>query len=80
MEQSMMEWIVTQVGLAGLAAFSIFIVKQTYQDALRREQDSAQSHREDKTELIGALKENASAMTALKAAIDRIVQQNVSSK
>lgn len=77
MEQPLLEWIVGQAGLAGLAAFAIFIVRQTYADALRREQEHSQANREDKAQVITVIRENAKAMTALEAAIQHMCEQQL---
>ncbi len=74
-EQSLMELSSHASWSCWSCRISIFVVKQTYQDALRREQDNAQAHRDDKVQVIAALKENAKAMTALENAIEGLTRE-----
>jgi hypothetical protein len=72
MESAFIEWLVGQVGVAGIAGLSLYLLNRTYQDALRRELDHAATARDDKLKMISVLEENARAMTGLQRAIDSL--------
>lgn len=65
MEQSFIEFIVGQAGISGVAALSLWLLRQSYQDAFRREQENSEQHRVDKERLICALEKNSAAMAQL---------------
>ena len=62
MERTIIEWIVTQVGLAGIAALSIFITNAVWSDRLASEKARAIEERADKLALLEAYRENSATI------------------
>lgn len=70
MEQTFLEWIIGQAGLAGIAALGLYLLNRTWAEANRRERESADIHRQDKLEMMKVLTEQTRVMARLEAAID----------
>jgi hypothetical protein len=80
---SLIQWIVGQTGLAGLAAFSIWQMKQWHDDSVRRNRENLdeeirrgkealENERADKSMLLDVLRQNTETKTRLVEAIGRI--------
>lgn len=73
MEASFAQWVVGQGGIAGIACLALWLLNRTYQDALRRERENAETHRQDKERMIQALEKNAEVMARLDNAMSELV-------
>lgn len=69
----MIQWLVGQAGIGGLAAFALYTLNTNHQQALRREQEYAASNREDKLQLLRVMAENTIAVTKLTAMIEQLL-------
>jgi len=65
MDSALTQWIVGQVGLAGVAAFSIQVLSMTFQAWMKREVEYAASNREDKKLMFELIERNTAANTKL---------------
>ena len=74
MESAFLEWLIGQAGLAGVAALALYMQNRTWQEANRRERESAEQHRADKQILIEALGEHTRVTAELKAAIEHLTR------
>jgi hypothetical protein len=75
MDAGLIEWIVGQTGTAAVAAIALWQLNRAYTDAIRREKDNTDTHRQDKQALLTALSDNAKALAALEAACERITDK-----
>jgi len=69
----MIQWLVGQAGIAGLAAFALYTLNTSYQSSLRREQDYAEANRSDKVQLVSVLHENTVALTKLGSMLEQVL-------
>jgi len=69
-DATFIQFLTTQVGLGGLAAFALWINARAHQDALRREQDYATANREDKKIMFDVMSENTKALASLQTTIE----------
>lgn len=58
MESEFIKWIVTQGGIVGIAALSLWMLKATYEDRLRDSKEYADSLRTDRDQLAKVVTEN----------------------
>ena len=70
MEDTMLQWIVGQAGIAGLAMFTMVVLRAIFQNALQREREYAEMNREDKRRMLEVLSENTAALTKLTDTIE----------
>lgn len=70
MEDNMLQWIVGQAGIAGLAMFTMVVLRAIFQTALQREREYAEMNREDKQRMLEVLSENTTALTKLTGTIE----------
>jgi len=75
MENALAQWIMTQVGLAGVAGLALWFSNKQAADALRRERDNADALKTVNAELIRALGENTRAMSGLQSAIEALTYE-----
>jgi len=75
MENALFQWIMTQVGLAGVAGLALWFSNKQTVDALRREQANAEQLRTVNAELLKVLNENTRAMSALQSAIEALTYE-----
>ena len=75
MDNAILQWIMTQVGLAGVAGLALYFSNKQATDALRREKDNADILRTANAELLKALNENTRAMTGLQSAIEALTYE-----
>jgi len=64
MDQVFIQWIITQVGLAGVAGLCIYLLNRVWSERLSEQ-------REDKAGLLAAYKENISTMKEVSANLSR---------
>lgn len=72
MDSTLMQFVITQVGLGGVAALAMWFNDRQAKDALRREKENFESLRTVNAELLKALNDNTRAMTGLEAAIEAL--------
>lgn len=72
MDANMIQWLVGQAGIGGLAAFALYTLNANHQTALRREREYADANREDKTLLMKSLNENTAALSRLTLLIESL--------
>ena len=65
MDFAIFEWIVSQSGLAMVAALALWIMWLQQRDALRRERENSEIHRQDKLRITGVLEDVARSNTEL---------------
>lgn len=70
MELSVIQWIVTQVGLAGIAALSIYITNKVWSERAQDQATRRAEEREDKLALLAAYKDNVTAMEKVASTLD----------
>lgn len=75
MENTFFQWIMTQVGLAGVAGLALWFSNKQAADAMRREKENADDLRTINSELLKALNENTRAMTGLQSAIEALTYE-----
>lgn len=75
MDQAMIQWLVGQAGISGLAAFALYTLNVNHQTALKREREYAESNREDKQTMFRVMSENTTAVTQLVAAIQELTRE-----
>ena len=71
-ETGFIEFLIGQTGTAAIAAIALWQLNRAYTDSLRREHENTQTQRDDKKALIGALQNNAKALTALESACENM--------
>ena len=71
MDQTTLQWLVTQVGLAGIAAFSIYVLNKVWSDRSADLQTHNAQERQDKQDLLAAYKDNITTMREVSAALSR---------
>ena len=71
MTSETIQWLVTQVGLAGIAAFSIFVLNKVWSDRSAELLAHNVQERQDKQDLLAAYKENISTMKEVSANLSR---------
>lgn len=71
-DPNMVQWLVGQAGIGGLAAMALFTLNSNHQAALRREREYAESNREDKTQLLRVLSDNTAALAKLTGMIEAL--------
>ena len=76
LEQGFIEWATGQIGIAGLATFALFMLRNSYISAVDRERQYAESNREDKHQLITVLSKNTEVLTKLTAMIEALRHDN----
>lgn len=76
MSNEMLQWLVGQAGIAGLAAFALYTLNVNYQRALVREREYADANREDKLKLLTVLSENTAALTRLTTVVENLMHGN----
>jgi hypothetical protein len=69
-DPNMIQWLIGQAGIGGLAAMALYTLNANHQTALRREREYAEANREDKTQLLRVLSDNTSALTKLTGMIE----------
>lgn len=74
MDSTFMEWIVGQAGVSGLAAFAILLLNRAWQEAYKREKESAEMHRADKLRMLEALDKVSSTMARLETVLDTMAE------
>jgi hypothetical protein len=79
MEVGVLQWIIGQSGMAGLAAFAIWLMDQRHKEharekdtALQREMLNVELHRQDKERLIEVLRQNAEVNVRLIATLNHL--------
>lgn len=75
MDSTLMQFVITQVGLGGVAALAMWFDDRQAKDALRREKENFESLRTVNAELLKALNDNTRAMTGLEAAIEALTHE-----
>lgn len=75
MENTFFQWVMTQVGLAGVASLALYFNNKQSTDASRRERENADTLRTANAELLKALNENTRAMTGLQSAIEALTYE-----
>lgn len=75
MDSTLMQFVITQVGLGGVAALAMWFDDRQTKDALRREKENFESLRTVNAELLKALNDNTRAMTGLEAAIEALTHE-----
>ena len=71
LEDTILQWLVTQAGLAGIAALSIIILNRVWADRTNSELARRAEEREDKLALLQAYQDNAAAMKEISTAISQ---------
>lgn len=71
-DPNLVQWIIGQVGIGGLATFMLITLNANYKTALQREKEYAEANREDKRLLLDTLRENTAALSKLTAVIDAL--------
>lgn len=69
------EFLIGQTGTAAVAILALWQLDRLHKDALRREQENTNSHREDKRALIEALQANAKAIAELESTVERLIDR-----
>lgn len=67
MDTNFIQWLVGQTGVTGLAAFALWMLKNVYDDKLKRERDLNDT-------LLSTIKDNTEALTALREAINNLAR------
>ena len=71
MDQTTIQWLVTQVGLAGVAAFSIYVLNKVWSDRSAEQSANKAQERQDKQDLLLAYKDNISTMKEVSSSLSR---------
>lgn len=74
MDPTFIQWLVGQSGMAGLAAFALWLNNRQAQEALRREHETSEQLRALNAEVLTTLKDVTKALTGLQGAIDGITR------
>lgn len=72
-DPNLIQWLVGQAGIGGLAAFALYTLNTNHQASLRREREYAEQNREDKLRLMDVVGANAQAMAELRTTMQVIV-------
>lgn len=82
MDNTLLQWIITQTGLAGLAAFAIFMLTQAWKEKLELKdlarllaEQYALTNREDKLLLLATLDKNTIERVELNGKIDTLLRK-----
>lgn len=75
MDSTFVQWLIGQVGTAGLAGLALYLLDRSYRDSLRREKESAEQGREDRRQLIAALGENAKMCASLQSSVEALTRE-----
>jgi len=71
MDQAFIEWVISQAGLAGIAAFCIYIVNKVWTERTAEAIARRKEDREDKDALLLAYKDNISTMKEVSLNLSR---------
>lgn len=74
MDPTFIQWLVGQSGMAGLAAFALWLNNRQAQEALRRERETSEQMRALNAEVLGTLKDVTKALSGLENAIDGLTR------
>ena len=77
-DPNLIQWLVGQAGIGGLAAMALYTLNTNHQAALRREREYSEANREDKAKLLSVLSDNTAALTKLTGTIENLVYGHVS--
>lgn len=69
MDTALVQLILSQSGMGGIAALAMWLMNKSHQDALRREIASNELMRTERAELIRVMNDTTKALTALEGAI-----------
>lgn len=74
-ESSLLQLILTQTGLGGIAIFAMWLLNRTHSDALRREREYAETLRSDRAELLTVTRDLAKTMAGLENAVQTLTNE-----
>lgn len=74
-ESSLLQLILTQTGLGGIAIFAMWLLNRTYSDALRREREYAETLRSDRAELLTVTRDLTKTMAGLENAVQTLTNE-----
>lgn len=74
-ESSLLQLILTQTGLGGIAIFALWLLNRTYSDALRREREYAETLRSDRAELLTVTRDLTKTMAGLENAVQTLTNE-----
>lgn len=69
MDTTFIQWLVGQTGVTGLAGFALWMLKNVYDDKLKREREMNITLQELNNTLTETIRDNTVALTSLKEAI-----------
>ena len=70
MDATLFQWAFQQGGITVVAIMAIVLMYRVYTDAVRRERENSEVHRDDKKLMLAAFTENARVLVALQSAIE----------
>lgn len=68
MDTTFIQWLVGQTGVTGLAGFALWMLKNVYDDKVKRERDLNDT-------LLATIRDNTEALTALREAINNLARK-----
>lgn len=74
-DSNLFQLILTQTGLGGIAIFAMWLLNRTYNDALRREREYAETLRSDRAELLTVTRDLAKTMAGLENAVQTLTNE-----
>lgn len=69
-DPNIVQWLVGQVGIGGLAGFALFTLNANHKVALAKAEEYAAANREDKKHMLEVLERNTQALTKLASMIE----------
>jgi hypothetical protein len=71
-EVSIIQWIVQQAGMAGIAAFALVMLNRVWESRVEAEKKRADEINQMRSELLGALERNTKVITQLVERFERL--------
>lgn len=71
MESELLQLILSQTGLGGIAFLALWLVNKAWADALRRERENVEQMRADRAEYITVMRELTKALANLENAVEQ---------
>jgi len=68
-DPAIIQWLVGQVGLGGLAAFALIMLRQSYQERDKIREAQIERERQDRETLVEVVKANTAAMASIREVV-----------
>ena len=74
---NILQWVLGQVGLGGIAAMALWMLRETYRMMVLREQEITAQSKEDKSAVLLALTENSRILSRLTTLLEAVLYERI---